>query len=64
MTCAKPISKRVAALRERRASLGLKRLEIYAHPEDHQAIKATARRLAKKRECHGAGFALSTGEPK
>ena len=40
---------RVAALRERRAALGLKRLEIYAHPADHAALKALAARLQLRR---------------
>lgn len=43
------VAARVAALRERRAALGLTRLELYAHPEDHEALKKLARRLAKKR---------------
>lgn len=42
---------RVAALRERRAALGLVRLEVYAHPEDHPAIKAVAQRLTQERAC-------------
>ena len=46
----KPVSKRVAALRERAAALGMKRLEIYAHPEDWVAIKALAAKLQKRRE--------------
>lgn len=46
----KSVSERVAALRERAAALGLKRLEIYAHPEDWVAIKALAARLLKRRE--------------
>jgi hypothetical protein len=40
---------RVQALRDRRTSLGLTRLEIYAHPADHAAIKALAAKLTKKR---------------
>jgi hypothetical protein len=40
---------RVAALRERRTASGLTRLEVYAHPDDHAAIKAHALRLARKR---------------
>lgn len=42
-------AQRVAALRERRAQAGLARLELWAHPEDHAAIKAAAQRLAKRR---------------
>lgn len=49
MTQVKTIAARVAALRERRAALGQTRLELYAHPEDHAAIKAHAEKLAKKR---------------
>ncbi len=61
---AKTTAARVAALRQRRAAFGLTRLEVYAHPDDHKTIKTTARRLSKKRECRGAGFAPSTGELK
>lgn len=42
-------AKRVAALRERRAALGLKRLELYVHPDDASAIKAVAAALNAKR---------------
>ena len=52
----KSVSERVAVLRERAAALGLRRLEIYAHPEDWVAIKALAARLLKRREkAHNAG---------
>ena len=37
---AKSATERMAALRERAAALGLKRLEIYSYPEDWVAIKA------------------------
>lgn len=47
---AKPATERVAALRERAVANGLKRLEIYAHPEDWVAIKALAAELQKRRE--------------
>lgn len=47
---AKTTGERVAALRQRRADLGLTRLELYAHPTDHQAIKEYAAKLAKQRE--------------
>jgi hypothetical protein len=50
MTTPRPTAERVAALRQRRADKGLTRLEIYAHPEDHSAIKATAAKLQAKRE--------------
>ena len=42
-------AKRVAALRARRAALGQTRLELYAHPEDHPAIKALAEKLQRRR---------------
>jgi hypothetical protein len=44
-----PVAARVAALRERRAALGLTRLELYAHPDDHAKIKALAAKLQRKR---------------
>lgn len=43
----KPVNERVAALRARRAALGLVRLELYARPEHHARIKAYAARLEK-----------------
>jgi predicted component of type VI protein secretion system len=46
---AKTGAERVAALRAARHALGLKRLELYAHPEDWPAIKALAERLQRKR---------------
>ncbi len=46
----KSASERVAAMQERATALGLKRLEIYAHPEDWVAIKALAAKLQKRRE--------------
>jgi len=36
-------------LRERRKELGLTRMDIYAHPNDHAAIKALARKLTEER---------------
>jgi hypothetical protein len=36
-------------MRSARNSLGLKRLELYAHPEDWPAIKALAEKLQRKR---------------
>jgi hypothetical protein len=39
----------VAALRARRAALGLKRADIYAHPDDLPAIKTLAEKLQRKR---------------
>ena len=50
MSPAKTTAERVAALRAARESLGLKRLELYAHPEDWPAIKALAETLQRKRE--------------
>lgn len=43
------VAARVAALRARRAALGQTRLELYAHPEDHPAIKALAEKLQRRR---------------
>ncbi len=45
----KTTTARVAALRERRAALGLTRLELYVHPEDHAAVKAVAQALTQRR---------------
>lgn len=47
MNAAKTTSERVRDLRERRA--GLKRVEVYAHPDDAEAIKRYAARLARRR---------------
>lgn len=49
MKAAKTTSERVQALRAARDSLGLKRLELYAHPDDWQAIKALAEKLQRRR---------------
>jgi hypothetical protein len=49
MNAAKTTSERVAKLRAERDALGLKRLELYAHPEDWPAIKALAEKLQKRR---------------
>lgn len=38
------------ALRQRRAEQGLTRVDVYAHPDDHAAIKALAEKLQAKRE--------------
>jgi len=46
----KTTTARVAALRQRRASSGIKRLELYAHQDDHPMIKTFASNLAKKRK--------------
>jgi hypothetical protein len=45
MSAAKTTAERVAKLRADRDALGLKRLELYAHPEDWPAIKALAEKL-------------------
>jgi hypothetical protein len=47
---AKSTAARVAELRARRQAAGLVRLELYAHPENHQAIKALAEKLQKRRD--------------
>lgn len=49
MNAAKTTSERVQKLRADRDALGLKRLELYAHPEDWPAIQALAKKLARKR---------------
>ena len=49
MSAAKTTSERVQAMRAARDALGLKRLELYAHPDDWPAIKAYAAKLARKR---------------
>ena len=46
---AKTTSERVQALRQRREALGLTRLELYVHPDDHEAVKALAAKLFRKR---------------
>ncbi len=58
MNAAKTASERVAKLRADRDALGLKRLELYAHPEDWPAIKALAEEVRNVgaqswRLCHG-----------
>jgi hypothetical protein len=47
---AKSTAERVKALRQRREALGLTRLELWAHPQDHGAIKRYASNRAIKRE--------------
>jgi hypothetical protein len=47
-------AQRVASLRQRRASQGLVRLELYVHPDDRAAIKAVAQALAQQRSCKPA----------
>lgn len=48
MTAQTP-AERKAAERQRRTESGQARLELWAHPDDHEAIKAYAAKLAKKR---------------
>jgi len=49
MSAAKTTTERVAAMRAAREALGLKRLELYAHPDDWPAIKALSEKLQRKR---------------
>ncbi len=42
-------AQRVAAFRAKRAEMGLSRLDIYAHPDDHKDIKAFVTYLTHKR---------------
>ncbi len=46
---AKPSIYYVEALRKRRKALGLTRCELYAHPGDHAALKALAKKLDQAR---------------
>jgi hypothetical protein len=45
----KTTAERVQEMRARREALGLTRLDLYAHPADHEAIKAFAAKLQRKR---------------
>ena len=49
MNAAKTTSERVQAMRAARDALGLKRLELYAHPDDWPTIKALAEKLQRRR---------------
>jgi len=49
MTAAKTPTERVQKLRSDRDALGLRRLELSAHPDDWPAIKALAEKLQKRR---------------
>ena len=49
MSAAKTTGERVAKLRTERDALGLKRLELYAHPDDWPVIKALAEKLQRRR---------------
>lgn len=46
---AKTPAERVAALRQRREALGMTRLELHAHPDDHMPIKIYALSLHAER---------------
>lgn len=45
-----PATKRMAALRERRRAAGMTPMEVWAHPDDHMAIRELVKRLAKARD--------------
>lgn len=47
---AKPATERMAALRKRRQEEGLTRLDLWVHPDDHDAVKEAAAKLQRKRE--------------
>jgi hypothetical protein len=49
MSPAKTTAERVAAMRAARKALGLKRLELYAHPDDWPAIQQLAIKLQMRR---------------
>lgn len=42
-------NERKAKERADRKALGLKRLELYAHPEDHTEVKEAAAKIARRR---------------
>ena len=56
------VKDRVAKLRADRDALGLKRLELYAHPDDWPAIKALAAQLVVAREYAGPATSRLTFE--
>lgn len=45
----KTTAERVRKLRDERSRLGLKRLELYVHPEDWGQVKTLAAKLQRKR---------------
>jgi len=49
LNTAKTTRERVAAMRAARLAAGMKRLELYAHPDDWPALKALAEKLQRKR---------------
>lgn len=61
MNAAKTATQRMRDTRERRAALGLVRLELYAHPDDHDAIKAAAEKLQRKRVREGGKTPPASG---
>lgn len=46
----KTVSQRDQAIRERREALGLTRLEVYVHPDYHEAVKRLVDYLSYKRQ--------------
>ena len=54
MSPARTTAERVGALRAARDAQGLRRLELYVHPDDWPTIKALADRLAKRRAKAGS----------
>ena len=58
MIAAKTATERVQKLRDEAAARGLKRREVYAHPDDWPAIKALAEKLSRRRAKLAARHAL------
>jgi hypothetical protein len=50
MTAPKPVATRVAALRERRAAVGLVRVEVWVRPEDAERVRRYAARVARSKK--------------
>jgi hypothetical protein len=48
-TPVKTAAERLLALRARREALGLKRRDVYTHPDDWPTIKALAEKLQRRR---------------
>lgn len=46
----KPAKTRMAAMRDRKRMAGMTPMEVWAHPDDHQAIRDYAATLAKARD--------------
>lgn len=51
MTAPTPVAKRQAALRERRAALGLVRLELWVRPADVKRIRRYAEKVGAEPLC-------------